>query len=104
MRILNIPVVCMSLVAVAACSSSKSIVREESTVDLRCDAQDIAVEEVERPYTGVVRYSAEGCGRSITYTCGARVYVAGAPVGEKGCRRGDKPPLPMYDDSVGVGF
>ena len=104
MKTTNLILACAVLSALAACSSSKSIIREESAFDLKCDAADISVEEVESPKVGVVRYRAEGCGRSINYTCGSKVYVAGAPVGQRSCKRGDAPISPVFDPAGGVGF
>ncbi len=80
---------CIALVLpiIAGCASNSVQVRERSALDLACDASNVHVELTERPYVGVTRYEATGCGASRSYECRARAYVAGLPMGERTCRR-----------------
>ena len=77
----------IAFLAVAGCATNEAQVRERGAVDLHCDAAAVSVELVERPYVGITRYEAEGCGGTRTYECRARAYSAGLPIGERACRR-----------------
>ena len=79
--------VAIALPMLAGCASNSSQVRLRSAQDLDCDAANVHVELTERPYVGVTRYEATGCGASRSYECRARAYVAGVPMGERTCRR-----------------
>lgn len=83
--------IALVLPIVAGCASNSVQVRERSALDLDCAATNVHVELTERPYVGVTRYEATGCGASRSYECRARAYVLGLPMGERACRRsGDK--------------
>jgi hypothetical protein len=84
-RLVMLAVVASS--TLAGCASNTWQVRERSAQDLNCDAANVHVELTERPYVGVTRYEATGCGESRFYECRARAYVAGVPMGERTCRR-----------------
>ena len=77
----------LSVVLLAGCASSITQVRERAAVDLRCNQSEISVELTERPYVGVTRYRAEGCGDNRGYECHAWVYSGGLPLGKRTCRR-----------------
>ena len=90
----------VALVAIAApmlagCMSNSAQVRLRSAQDLVCDAANVHVELTERPYVGVTRYEATGCGASRSYECRARAYVVGMPMGERTCRRTGGPAGPV---------
>jgi len=74
-----------------------------SAQDLECDAANVHVELTERPYVGVTRYEATGCGESRAYECRARAYVVGVPMGERICRRTGGPAGPVVSPQ-GVTF
>jgi len=86
----------MTLVVIAwpmivGCATNGSQVQLRSAQDLDCDVENVSVKLTERPYIGVTRYEATGCGESRFYECRARAYVAGVPMGERTCRRtGDR--------------
>jgi hypothetical protein len=69
------------------CATNSSQVKVRSALDLDCDAANVSVKLTERPYVGVTRYEATGCGESRFYECRARAYVVGVPLGERTCRR-----------------
>jgi len=71
----------------AGCASNEFQVRERAAIDLKCDSEQVSVKLLERPYMGVTRYEADGCGDSRQYECRARAYSMGLPVGERACRR-----------------
>jgi len=79
--------VAITLTALAGCASNNSQVLLKSAQDLNCDEADVHVKLTERPYVGVTRYEATGCGETRSYECRARAYVAGVPMGERACRR-----------------
>jgi len=79
--------VAITLTALAGCASNNSQVLLKSAQDLNCDEADVHVKLTERPYVGVTRYEATGCGDTRSYECRARAYVAGVPMGERACRR-----------------
>jgi hypothetical protein len=97
-----------ALVAIAVpmltgCASNSAQVRLRSAQDLGCDAANVHVELTERPYVGVTRYEATGCGESRAYECRARAYVVGVPMGERTCRRTGGPAGPVVSPQ-GVTF
>ncbi len=87
--------VAIALPMLAGCASNSSQVRLRSAQDLDCDAANVHVQLTERPYVGVTRYEATGCGESRSYECRARAYVAGVPMGERTCRRTGGPAGPV---------
>ena len=87
--------VAIALPMLAGCATNSSQVRLRSAQDLDCDAANVHVELTERPYVGVTRYEATGCGASRSYECRARAYVAGVPMGERTCRRTGGPAGPV---------
>lgn len=93
----------IALPVMAGCASNNVQVRERSALDLGCDAANVHVELTERPYMGVTRYEASGCGESRSYECRARVYWLGVPMGERTCRRGSGKAGPVVS-SEGVAF
>jgi hypothetical protein len=78
--------------ALAGCATNQSQVRERAAIDMRCDSDEIAINLLERPYMGVTRYEAVGCGETRQYECRARAYSAGLPIGERACRRDGSSP------------
>ena len=80
-------VVCLTAAAFGGCASNDSQVREKGALDLGCDASNVSVALIERPYVGVTRYEAVGCGNARAYECNARVYSMGLPIGERSCKR-----------------
>jgi hypothetical protein len=87
----------------AGCATNSAQVRLRSAQDLDCDAANVHVQLTERPYVGVTRYEATGCGASRSYECRARAYVAGVPMGERTCRRTGAPAGPVVSPQ-GVTF
>jgi hypothetical protein len=86
-----IALVAIALPMITGCATNSSQVRLRSALDLDCDAASVSVQLTERPYIGVTRYEATGCGESRFYECRARAYVLGVPMGERTCRRtGDR--------------
>jgi len=79
--------VAITLTALAGCASNNSQVLLKSAQDLNCDEANVHVKLTERPYVGVTRYEATGCGDTRSYECRARAYVIGVPMGERACRR-----------------
>src|SRR5688572_29928733 len=77
----------ITLLTLAGCSSNVSQVRTRGAADLACDVSEVNVRLTERPYVGVTRYEATGCGEARSYECSARVYAIGLPIGERHCRR-----------------
>jgi hypothetical protein len=75
------------LIAMAGCAGNESMVRERGAADLHCNPAEVSVKLLERPYVGVTRYAAEGCGETRHYECRARAYTNGVPIGERTCRR-----------------
>ena len=86
--------VAMSMLVGCASNSSQVLLR--SAQDLNCDEANVHVKLTERPYVGVTRYEATGCGESRSYECRARAYVAGVPMGERTCRRTGDPAGPVF--------
>ena len=58
--------VAIALPMLVGCASNSSQVRLRSAQDLDCDAANVHVELTERPYVGVTRYEATGCGADGT--------------------------------------
>ena len=97
---------CLMALGLAGCATNVSQVRERGAADLNCDAKAVSVTLVERPYVGVTRYEAEGCGATKAYECTARLFSWGMPIGERTCRRegsGNAPTRPVVGDG-GVAF
>ncbi len=57
------------MLVLSGCATNKAIVREQASMDMGCNPNEISVEFTDRPYVGVTRYSAEGCGMSRHYKC-----------------------------------
>lgn len=100
-RALAIIVAASSLLS--GCASNVSQVRTQGAVDLGCDLTSVDVELTERPYLGVTRYDAVGCGATRSYECSARFYVAGLPMGDRTCKRAGGGAEPVVSPS-GVRF
>jgi len=79
--------VSIALPLLAGCASNNAQVHARGALDLDCDPSNVHVTLTERPYVGVTRYEASGCGASRSYECRARAYVLGLPLGERTCRR-----------------
>ena len=77
----------IALLTLAGCASNTSQVRMRGAADLACDISNVDVRLTERPYVGVTRYEATGCGEARSYECSARVYAIGLPIGERNCKR-----------------
>jgi hypothetical protein len=77
--------------SIAGCASNASKVRTRGALDLNCDASDVNVELTDRPYLGVTRYDATGCGATRSYQCSARFYLVGVPLSTRTCRRAGEP-------------
>jgi hypothetical protein len=77
----------LAALLLAGCASNQTQVRERAARDLKCDSEQISVTLLERPYMGVTRYEAAGCGDARQYECRARAYSAGLPIGERSCHR-----------------
>jgi len=84
-RIVMFAVIAASMLA--GCASNNSQVLLKGAQDLNCDEADVHVKLTERPYVGVTRYEATGCGETRSYECRAKAYVVGIPMGERACRR-----------------
>ena len=84
-RMLVVAVVASS--TLVGCASNDSQVLLRGAQDLNCDEANVHVTLTERPYVGVTRYEASGCGETRSYECRARAYVGGMPLGERTCRR-----------------
>jgi len=80
-------IVVVALSALVGCTSNNSQVLLKGAQDLNCDEANVHVKLTERPYVGVTRYEATGCGETRAYECRARAYVIGMPMGERACRR-----------------
>lgn len=59
--------VCMALIS--GCATNKTLVREQAAEEFGCAKDDVDVEFIERPYMGITRYSAQGCGMRRQYVC-----------------------------------
>ena len=88
-------VVVIALPMLAGCASNMSQVRTQGTLDLNCDPSNVNVQLTERPYVGVTRYEATGCGATRAYECNAHFYPFGLPVGERTCKREGRPGDPV---------
>lgn len=93
----------LALPIMAGCASSGAQVQTRAALDLDCDAANVHVQLTERPYVGVTRYEAAGCGATRSYECRARVYWLGVPMGERTCRREGSRAGPVVS-SEGVAF
>jgi len=75
--------VAITLTMLAGCASNTAQVRTKGAVDLACDVSNVDVELTERPYVGVTRYQATGCGAARSYECRADFYSLGLPPGRE---------------------
>jgi hypothetical protein len=94
----------LAVIVLAGCATNETQVRDRASVDLRCDAAQVSVQLLERPYLGVTRYEAEGCGATREYECRARAYSAGLPIGERACRREGSAPSGVVELPGRAGF
>jgi len=83
----TVGLVVVTLSALAGCATNNSQVLLRGAQDLNCDEANVHIKLTERPYVGVTRYEATGCGETRSYECRARAYVVGVPMGERTCRR-----------------
>jgi hypothetical protein len=96
----------MGLVAIAlpmfaGCASNIAQVRTRGASDLSCALANVDVELTERPYVGLTRYKATGCGATRSYECSSQFYTLGLPIGERTCRRaGGDPAVAIAPTSV----
>lgn len=97
------PMVCIVAMGLGGCASNVSQVRERGAIDLGCEPSGVSVELVERPYVGVTRYQAHGCGDTRAYECSARLFTNGVPLGGRACRRAGGGPRPVVAPD-GVAF
>src|SRR5688572_4124800 len=87
--------VVIALPMLAGCASNTSQVRTRSALDLDCDVSNVNVQLTERPYIGVTRYEATGCGETQSYVCRAQFYSVGLPLGKRTCKRAGERPDPV---------
>ena len=95
--------VAVALLTLAGCATNIAQVRERGAADLACDISNVSVRLTERPYVGVTRYEAEGCGAARAYECSARAYAIGLPFGQRTCKRAGQPSGPVVSPQ-GVTF
>lgn len=98
-----VALVVIALPMLAGCASNIAQVRTRGALDLGCDLSNIDVELTERPYVGVTRYEATGCGATRSYVCRAQFYSVGLPVGKRTCKRAGERPDPVITPH-GVAF
>lgn len=98
-----IGLVVIALPMLTACASNVAQVRTRGALDLGCDPSNMNVRLTERPYVGVTRYEATGCGATRSYVCRAQFYSVGLPVGKKTCKRAGERPDPVISPQ-GVSF
>lgn len=91
--------VAVTLSMLTGCASNVTQVRTRSALDLGCDASEIDVQLIERPYVGVTRYEATGCGMTRSYECRTRFYVLGLPMSDRTCKRPGGSPGPVASPS-----
>ena len=91
----------VAALAIAGCASNVSQVKERGAIDLKCEPEQVSVTLLERPYMGVTRYEATGCGDTRQYECRARAYSAGVPLGERVCRREGQGPAGAAEIATG---
>ena len=84
--------VVIALPMLAGCASNIAQVRTRGALDLGCDLSNVDVQLTERPYVGVTRYTATGCGAARSYACSAHFYSLGLPLGERTCKRAGSGP------------
>lgn len=92
-----------ALPMLAGCASNVTQVRTRGAVDLDCEPSNVNVELTERPYLGVTRYDATGCGSTRSYQCSARFYLLGLPMSDRTCKRAGGPAGPVVSPN-GVRF
>jgi hypothetical protein len=85
----------LALPMITGCATNNGKVLERGAADLSCEPSNVHVELTERPYVGVARYEASGCGETRSYECHARFYIAGVPMGERTCKRTGSPVGPV---------
>jgi hypothetical protein len=95
--------VAVALLTLAGCATNVSQVQTRGAADLACDISNVSVRLTERPYVGVTRYEAAGCGETRTYECNARAYAIGLPFGQRTCKRSGGPAGPVVSPQ-GVTF
>ena len=88
--------VAIALTMLAGCASNTAQVRTRGAVDLACDVSEVNVALTERPYVGITRYKATGCGAARSYECRADFYSLGLPLGERTCKRTGGPADPAF--------
>lgn len=98
-----VALVAIALPMLAGCAANTAQVRTRGALDLGCDPANVDVQLTERPYLGVTRYEATGCGQTRSYDCRARFYSLGLPLGERTCKRAGAAPDPVIT-SRGVAF
>ena len=99
-RVASVAVVVLML---TGCATNISQVRARGAADLACDVSNVDVRLTERPYVGVTRYEASGCGEARSYECSARAYAVGLPFGQRTCKRAGQPSGPVVSPQ-GVTF
>jgi hypothetical protein len=100
-RVAGLVVIASSMLT--GCASNITQVRTQGALDLGCDPSNMNVQLTERPYAGVTRYEATGCGTTRSYVCRARFYYVGLPVGNRTCKRAGEQPDRVIS-SQGVSF
>jgi len=97
--------VAIALPMLGGCASNVSQVRMRGALDLGCDPANLNVQLTERPYIGVTRYEATGCGTTRSYVCRARFYSVGLlPVGERSCKQSGEQPDAVISPPGRVAF
>jgi len=96
-------ILAIALSMLTGCASNVAQVRTRGALDLGCDPSNVDVQLIDRPYVGVTRYEAAGCGATRSYECRARFYSLGLPLGEKTCKRPGGSPDPVITPR-GVAF
>jgi len=102
-RTLRVMAFVVAAFAIAGCASNVSKVRTRGALDLNCDTSNVNVQLIDRPYLGVTRYEATGCGAIRSYQCSARFYLVGLPLTTRTCRRADGQASPVVSPE-GVRF
>ena len=88
--------VAIGVTILAGCVSNTAQVRTRSAFELSCDVSNVNVQLTERPYIGVTRYEATGCGATRSYECRAHFYSLGVPLGERTCKRAGSSAGPVF--------
>ena len=98
-----LPALLLTTALLAGCASNVAQIRTKGALDLDCDLSNVNVQLTERPYLGVTRYDATGCGATRSYQCSARYYFLGVPMGDRRCKRSGEPADPVIS-THGVRF